>query len=239
MSTPKMRREELAAQRAELAAQLRSVRRSVRRAGARIDWSDPANRRYNPLPAKTPDLGRLNGPQLDALKRRLDAWRPRRLQSTASGQIIPPEEVQEMRRIRKRAYDRAYRAARRINVAAPPGSPRVTAQQLLDQQGAPVRPRSARSVKDRASYRRLAAAAESAARRGPAARQRSMLNDMLGRAALPDALRRRIARLSDAGILYLRSSGRAMSAIKDLYLAHGEESDFSGLERAVSEAEAV
>lgn len=239
MSTPKQRRAELAAQRAELAAQLRSVRRSVRRAGARIDWSDPANRAYNPLPAKAPDLGRLNGPQLDALKRRLDAWHPRRLQSTASGQIIPPEEVREMRRIRRRAYDRAYRAARRINRAAPPGSARVTAQQLLDQQGAPVRPRSARSVKDRDSYRRLAAAAESAARRGPAARQRDMLDSMLDQAAVPAALRRRIARLSDAGILYLRSSGRAMSAIKSLYLAHGEEADFSGLEQAVSGAEAV
>ena len=239
MSTPKKRREELAAQRAELAVQLRNVRRSVRRAGARIDWSDPVNKKYNPLPAKTPDLARLNGRQLDALKRRLDAWRPRRLQSTASGQIIPPEEVREMRRIRKRAYDRAYRAARRINLAAPPGSPRVTAQQLLDQQGAPVRPRTARSVKDRPSYRRLAAAAESAARRGPAARQRDMLDSMLDRAAVPAALRRRIARLSDAGVLYLRASGRAMSAVKDLYLAAGEESDFSGLERAVSEAEAV
>lgn len=239
MSTTKQRREELAAQRAELAARLRSVRRSVRRAGARIDWSDPTNKRYNPLPARTPDLGRLNGPQLDALKRRLDAWHPRRLQSTASGQIVPPEEVREMRRARKRAYDRAYRTARRINAAAPAGSPRVTAQQLLDQQGTPVRPRSARAVKDRDSYRRLAAATESAARRGPAARQRSMLDGMLDGAAVPAALRRRIARLSDAGILYLRASGRAMSAIKSLYLAHGEETDLSGLEQAVSEAEAV
>lgn len=239
MSTPKKRREELAAQRAELAAQLRSVRRSVRRAGARIDWSDPTNKKYNPLPPKKQDLTRLNGRQLDALKRRLDAWRPRRLQSTASGQIIPPEEVREMRRARKRAYDRAYRAARRINLAAPPGSPRVTARQLLDQQGTPVRPRTARSVKDRASYRRLAAATESAASRGPAARQRDMLGRMLDRGAVPAALRRRIARLSDAGILYLRASGRAMSSIKDLYLAHGEEADSSGLEQAVSEAEAV
>lgn len=239
MSTSKQRREELAAQRAELAAQLRSVRRSVRRVGARIDWSDPTNQRYNPLPAKAPNLARLNGPQLDALKRRLDAWRPRRLQSTASGQIVPPEEVREMRRARKRAYDRAYQTARRINRAAAPGSPRVTAQQLLDQQGTPVRPRSARAVTDRASYRRLAAATESAARRGPAARQRSMLNGMLDQAAVPAALRRRIARLSDAGVLYLRASGRAMQAIKELYLAHGEEADFSGLEQAVSEAEAV
>lgn len=239
MSTSKQRREELAAQRAELAAQLRSVRRSVRRAGARIDWSDPANQRYNPLPAKTPDLGRLNGAQLDALKRRLDAWRPRRLQSTASGQIVPPEEVREMRRARKRAYDRAYRTARRINAAAPAGAARVTARQLLDQQGAPVRPRSARAVRDRDSYRRLAAATASAARRGPAARQRDMLDGMLDGAAVPAALRRRIARLSDAGILYLRASGRAMSAIKSLYLAHGEEADLSGLEQAVSDAEAV
>lgn len=210
-----------------------------------MDWSLAANRRYDPLRGRTPQIDRLTRPQMAALRRRLGAWDARNLHAASNGEIIAREDYERMKRARARARRRERALLKKI------GGIQMRSGSLSETMGAPgqlgallgwrpaVRPWQATSA---AAYRELSKAAVMDSRNpGDAARARQTLEDMLARTPGAERLSARIQRLSAAGVLRLRLDPAVMQAIKDVYLSSRMEEarGVTEVENYIDEAERI
>lgn len=247
--TTKAQREALAAERAELRRQVAAVKRSMRRAGQRrqgaVDWTLAANRKYDPLRGRTPQIDRLTRPQMAALRRRLEAWNGRTVHAAANGEIIAREDYERMSRARARDRRRERAILKKI------GGIRMRSGSLSEVLSAPGQlgaalghpriplPHQATSA---AAYRQISkAAAEGTRHPNDVDRGRRTIMGMLDRVPGSEALRVRVQALPPAGVLRIRLDPVAMNAVKDLYLsrASGQVQGAAEVERYLDEAEKI
>ena len=247
--TTRAQREALAQERAELRRQVAAVKRSMRRAGQRrqgaVDWTLTANRKYDPLRGRTPQIDRLTRPQMAALRRRLDAWNGRTIHAAANGEIIAREDFERMSRARARDRRRERAILGKIgNIEMRSGSLAETMSgpgQLGAALGHPRTPLPHQAM-SAAAYRKMSqVAAEGARHPNDVDRGRRTIMGMLDRVPGSEALRSRVQALSPAGVLRVRLDPAVMNAIKDIYLSSrtGQVQGVAEVERYLDEAEKI
>ena len=221
------------------------MRRAAQRKQGAVDWSLAANRKYDPLRGRTPQIDRLTRPQMAALRRRLDAWNGRTTHAAANGEIIAREDFERMSRARARDRRRERAILRRIGGIQMRSGSLAETMPAPGQLGAALgHPRTPlpRQATSAAAYRQMSKEAAGGARHpSDVDRARRVILEMLDRVPGSEALRSRVQAMSPIGVLRIRLDPAAMNAVKDTYLSSrsGQVQAVSEIERYIDEAERI